>query len=378
MSPIKFELHKEDGLARIGSCMTPHGIFQTPAFMPVGTQGTVKGIDCGRLKECGAEITLVNTYHLWQRPGPDLLKNFGGIHKFCAWEGPILSDSGGFQVFSLQDIRKINETGVEFKSHLNGQKLFLTPELAVELQDAYGVDIAMVLDECPAGDTKKDAAEISLDLTIRWAKRALVHPRRDSLGLFAITQGIGFKDLRTRAAAELSELNFDGFAIGGLSVGESKEIMYEVLSYHPQQLPRDKIRYLMGVGTPQDILEGISKGVDLFDCVMPTRSGRFGRVFIDGERPFINIKNSQFSTQDLALDPECDCFTCKNYSRAYINHLFKAEEMLGPQLASIHNTAYYQNLVKRARNTINSGTFAQFYQAEMLRWKNFEVLKEQE
>lgn len=357
MSSIDFKVLKTKGKARVGVCKTPHGTFNTPAFMPVGTKATVKGIDCERLKECGAEITLVNTYHLWQRPGQDLIHELGGIHEFCNWKGPILSDSGGFQVFSLKGIRKIEEKGVTFKSHLDGKKLFLSPEIALQIQDKLGVDIAMVLDECPSGDIGEKEALASLEMTIRWAKRQAEAKRRDSLALFGITQGIGFKDLRSYAAEELSKLKFDGYAIGGLSVGEPKEVMYDVLSYHPSQLPEDKPRYLMGVGTPQDIRYAVSCGVDMFDCVMPTRSGRFGRLFTsdaDPELEYINIKNAKFSKSKDPIDSNCNCLACRNYTRAYIHHLFKTKEMLGPELASIHNTTYYQDLVKELAEEIQS------------------------
>ena len=269
-----FELEKKDQEARVGRYSTSHGSFETPNFMPIATKAAVKGIDSERLKELGSQIILVNTYHLAIRPGETRIQELGGIHKFSAWDGPILSDSGGFQIFSLKGIRKITEDGVKFKSHLDGQEKFLSPESAIEIQETLGVDIAMVLDECPSADISYTECIKSLDRTNRWAKRCLDARKREDLKIFAITQGGMFPDLRKRSASELAELDFDGYAIGGLSVGEPKETMYEVLSYHVDQLPSDSIRYLMGVGTPQDIVTAVYRGVDLFDCVIPTRSGR--------------------------------------------------------------------------------------------------------
>ena len=360
----KYTLIKNDGKSRLGSFSTIHGSFDTPNFMPVGTKASVKGVDHERLKEIGTQITLVNTYHLMLRPGEKLIKDFGGIHKFCSWEGPILSDSGGFQVFSLKGIRKLSKEGVEFRSVIDGSKHFLSPERSIEIQEALGVDIAMAFDECADGRLEYDDVKKSLDITLGWEKRSLEAKQREETALFAITQGGMFKDLRTYAIEELSKLPFDGFAIGGLSVGEEKEQMYDVLSYHPQDLPQDKIRYLMGVGTPRDIVEAVHNGVDLFDCVMPTRAGRFGRAYVSGEEVFINIKNSAHATSNEPVDKNCDCIACKRYSRAYIHHLFKAGEMLGPILLSTHNLAYYLNLMKRIREAINSGNFEALYNDE--------------
>jgi queuine tRNA-ribosyltransferase len=336
--------------------------------MPVGTRGTVKGVDCERLSELGAEIMLVNTYHLWLRPTATTVRKLGAIHKFTGWQGPILSDSGGFQVFSLKNIRKINDEGVEFRSHLDGAKCFLTPERAIEIQEELGVDIAMVLDECPAGELGRAEIEKSLELTLKWEKRSLA-ARRGATKIFGITQGGKYQDLRSRAAEELAALDFDGMAIGGLSVGEPKEVMYEVLSYHPEQLPKEKIRYLMGVGTPEDIIEAVSQGVDLFDCVIPTRSGRFGRAYVNGAEPTINIKNSRFIEDQQPLDSECNCLTCRHYSRGYLHHLFKVEEMLGPQLLSIHNLYHYLTLMRRIRESISRNDFGSLYRAERTRWQ---------
>jgi queuine tRNA-ribosyltransferase len=364
-----FSLKSVDGLARRGAFSTKHGVFETPAFMPVGTKATVKGVDCERLKELGAQITLVNTYHLWLRPGPELIQELGGVHRFCNWSGPILSDSGGFQIFSLQKIRKISEEGVTFRSHIDGAHMFLSPEVALDIQSKLGVDIAMVLDECPAGDLDREYVSKSLDLTLRWAERAWRYGQNLDQSIFAITQGGMFADLRERSAQELAQYDFSGFAIGGLSVGEEKAKMYEVLDYHPQQLPAEKIRYLMGVGTPQDIVYAVSRGVDLFDCVMPTRSGRFGRAFISGDLPYINIKNSTHLKSENPLDADCQCLCCRNYSRAYVHHLFRNDEMLGPQLLSIHNLSYYQRLMRDIRAAIEQGKFADLFETEMSKWK---------
>jgi len=369
MKEKTFKILAQDGDARCGEFSTEHGSFTTPNFMPVGTRASVKGVDVERLSEAGAQITLVNTYHLWLRPGESLIKQLGGIHSFCGWKGPILSDSGGFQIFSLRGIRKLTEEGVEFRSHIDGAKCFLSPEKSIQIQQDLGVDIAMALDECPAGDQDHDSISTSLDMTIRWAKRSLSARSRESMAIFGITQGAGFRDLRSRAAAEIAELNFDGFAIGGLSVGEPKKEMYDVLSYHPQQLPEKKIKYLMGVGTPEDIVEAVKNGVDLFDCVMPTRSGRFGRAFVNGELPFINIKNACYAVSEEPIDSSCDCLACRNYSLAYINHLFKVGEMLGPQLLSIHNLRHYLSLMESIRQAIGRGDFSALYEREKKRWE---------
>jgi queuine tRNA-ribosyltransferase len=361
-----FLLTSQDGFARLGTFRTKHGLFNTPNFMPVGTQGTVKGVDCERLREMGAEIVLVNTYHLTLRPGSRVVNTLGGIQKFSGWKGPMLSDSGGFQIFSLKGIRKLSLDGVEFRSHLDGSKHFFTPERAVQIQEDLGVDIAMVLDECPAGDSSFEYVSKSLDLTHSWAKRCLQSKSREDMSLFGITQGGMFPELRKRSAEELSALDFSGLAIGGLSVGESKEEMYGVLDYHVGQLPYDKIRYLMGVGTPEDIVYAVSKGVDLFDCVMPTRAGRFARAFLlsreesESEELFINLRNAKYLLDNRPLSPTCQCLACRNYSRGYIHHLFKAKEMLGPQLLSIHNLTIYLKLLRQIREAIKENRFAQF------------------
>jgi queuine tRNA-ribosyltransferase len=357
------------GEARRGNFTTRSGLFETPTFMPVGTRASVKGVDVERLSECGAQVMLVNTYHLWLRPGAERVRMLGGIHAFTGWKGPILSDSGGFQVFSLKGMRTISEEGIEFRSHLDGSKQFLSPEISINVQETLGVDIAMALDECPAGGLEHSVVEKSLHMTHRWAKRSLAARTDPEMCLFGITQGGCFKDLRGLAAEQIGALPFDGVAIGGLSVGERKELMYEVLSYHVAQLPKEKVHYLMGVGTPEDIIEAVSHGVDMFDCVMPTRAGRFGRVFVDGSPPFINIKNAVFSESKEPLDAQCRCVACRNYSRAYIHHLFKVGEMLGPQLASIHNLTHYQEHMRAIREAIQKGTFLDLYKEIKGRWK---------
>ena len=361
------------GKARRGAFRARSGVVETPTFMPVGTKASVKGVDVERLAECGASVMLVNTYHLWLRPGAERIQRLGGIHSFTGWSGPILSDSGGFQVFSLKGMRSISEKGVEFRSHLDGSKQFLSPEVSINVQQTLGVDIAMALDECPASDLSFEQFERSLDMTFRWAKRSLDARSDPEMCVFGITQGGCHRELRTRAAQQISSLPFDGYAIGGLSVGEPKASMYEVLSYHVEQLPQTHIRYVMGVGTPEDIVEAVSQGVDIFDCVMPTRSGRFGRVFVEEESPFFNIKNSRYAEDNQPIDSTCSCLACRTYTRAYIHHLFKVGEMLGPQLASIHNLSHYLSLMRRIRGSIEDGTFESLYLRIKARWASLDL-----
>ncbi len=357
--------------ARRGAVILPHGVVETPCFMPVGTQGSVKGLDVNELSAVGAEIILVNTYHMWLRPGPELVRDLGGVHNFTAWKKPILSDSGGFQVFSLEGVRKISEEGVEFRSHLDGKKLFLSPEEAIRIQELLGVDIAMVLDECPASTHERRYLEDSLSRTLRWAERCLkARTNPDQTKMFGITQGALDRELRTRSIEALAAMDFDGLAIGGLSVGEPPAVMHEVLEWHVPQLPVDKPRYLMGVGTPRDLVEGVKCGVDMFDCVMPTRAGRFGRAFVNLEVPYLNIRNNRFHSDPLPLDPACGCFGCRTYSRAYIHHLFKAKEMLGPRLMSLHNLYHYLDLMQNMRLAILDGSFASLYQTVVNRWSH--------
>ncbi|RMD88049.1 MAG: tRNA guanosine(34) transglycosylase Tgt [Candidatus Dadabacteria bacterium] len=373
MKEGKFRILAEDGNARCGVYATSSGEFDTPNFMPVGTRGSVKGVDCERLEEIGTQIVLVNTYHLWIRPGVEHVKALGGIHKFTGWNGPILSDSGGFQIYSLSSLRKITEEGVEFRSHLDGAKKFLSPELAVSLQEDLGVDIAMALDECPPADLSYGEVERSLNLTLRWASRSLKAKTKDTMSLFGITQGGCYKDLRARSAEEICAMDFDGVAVGGLSVGEPKDVMYEVLDYHVPDLCPRRVRYLMGVGTPRDIVEAVRHGIDLFDCVIPTRSGRFGRAFISGEEPYINIKNSRHAKADMPLDEGCLCLSCRRYSRGYIHHLFKSGEMLGPQLVTIHNLAHYMGLMASIREAVKAGQFGALYRKIRMRYKGVDI-----
>lgn len=373
MSANRYTLTCRDGEARRGSFRTRSGVFETPTFMPVGTKASVKGVDVERLAECGASVMLVNTYHLWLRPGHERIRRVGGIHAFSGWHGPILSDSGGYQVFSLKGIRSITEQGVEFRSHLDGSKQFLSPEMSIEVQQTMGVDIAMALDECPASTLDFATIERSLAMTIRWAGRSLEARSDPEMCMFGITQGALHRELRTRSAEQIREIPFDGYAIGGLSVGEPKEAMYEVLRYHVAQLPETHIRYLMGVGTPEDIIESVSRGVDIFDCVMPTRSGRFGRVFVDSDPPFINIKNSRFAEDTGPIDPACRCVACRCYSRAYIHHLFKVGEMLGPQLASVHNLTHYLDFMAGIRAAIERGEFVPMYERIKNRWATLDL-----
>lgn len=373
MSSDRYSLKMKVGEARRGSFRTRSGVFETPTFMPVGTKASVKGVDVERLAECGASVMLVNTYHLWLRPGHERIKRVGGIHAFSGWKGPILSDSGGYQVFSLKGIRSITEEGVEFRSHLDGSKQFLSPEKSIEVQQTMGVDIAMAFDECPASTLDFATIEKSLAMTIRWAKRSLAARTDAEMCMFGITQGALHRELRTRSAEQIRDIPFDGYAIGGLSVGEPKDAMYEVLSYHVQQLPESHIRYLMGVGTPEDIIEAVHRGVDIFDCVMPTRSGRFGRVFVDTDPPFMNIKNARYAEDTGPIDPGCTCIACRRYSRAYIHHLFKVGEMLGPQLASIHNLTHYLSFMRTIREAIETGDFPSLYDRIKARWATLDL-----
>lgn len=356
-----------DTSARAGVITTDHGKIETPVFMPVGTVGTVKGIHVNDLKkEAGAQIILGNTYHLYLRPGLDALKQAGGLHRFNAWDLPILTDSGGYQVFSLSDRRKLTPEGAEFRSHLDGSKHLFTPEGVVEIQRIIGADITMAFDECPPGDADYEYALTSMELTHQWLKRGVEHFDRTgplynySQTFFPIVQGAGFRELRQRSAGYIASLNREGNAIGGLAVGEPEEVMYEMIEVVNAILPKDKPRYLMGVGTPVNILEAIARGVDMFDCVMPTRNGRNGMIFT--QQGIINLKNEKWKYDFSPLDADGYCSFDTLYSRAYMRHLFIAREMLGPQIASIHNLAFYRWLVTEARHQIKNNTF--------LRWKN--------
>ncbi len=361
---MKFSLLHTDNTARAGIIETAHGKIETPIFMPVGTQGTVKAVEQRELQEIGAQIILGNTYHLYLQPGLEILSSFGGLHKFMNWDKPILTDSGGYQVFSLSDLRKISDEGVHFKSHRDGSLHFFTPEKVIEIQKIIGSDIMMVLDECTPYPCEKEYAKKSNQLTIEWAKRCQQYHKKHpalyghSQTLFAIVQGSVYKDIRTESANALVDLDFEGYAIGGLAVGEPKEILYDITQHCTEKLPKEKPRYLMGVGTPENLLESIERGVDMFDCVMPTRNGRNGMFFT--RKGKVNIKNAQYKQEQNPIDEECECYTCKNFSRGYLRHLFQAKEILGLQLASIHNLAFYLWLVKEARKNILADTFPQW------------------
>ncbi|MHB1406548.1 MAG: tRNA guanosine(34) transglycosylase Tgt [Desulfitobacteriaceae bacterium] len=353
MPAVHLEILKEDKRtrARLGKLHTPHGVIETPVFMPVGTQATVKTMTPEELKELGAGIILSNTYHLFLRPGADLVKEAGGLHAFMHWDGAILTDSGGFQVFSLGDLRKIKEEGVEFRSHLDGSRRFLSPEIATEVQMALGSDIVMAFDECAPYPCSHEYAKDSLERTTRWAERCRnTLTTTDRQGLFGIVQGGVYKDLREQSAAEITELDLPGYAVGGLSVGEPKEIMYEVLEYTVPLLPKDKPRYLMGVGSPDALIEGVMRGIDMFDCVLPTRIARNGTAMTRFGK--LVVRNAVAARDFSPIDPTCDCYTCRNYSRAYVRHLLKTDEILGLRLMTIHNLRFLQNLMREIREAI--------------------------
>jgi len=350
---MKFEVLKQstNTSARLGFIETPHNSFKTPVFMPVGTQATVKTMTPEELEQIGAKIILSNTYHLYLRPGHELVKEAGGLHKFMNWGGSILTDSGGFQVFSLGDLREIKEEGVTFRSHIDGSLHFIGPETSIEIQNALGSDIIMAFDECIPYPATYDYVLDSVERTTRWAERCLkAHRNPDKQTLFGIVQGGMYKDLRRKSARDITSLGFNGYAIGGLSVGEPKELMYEILEYTVPFLPYDKPRYLMGVGTPEDLFEGVIRGVDMFDCVLPTRIARNGAVFTNNGR--LVVRNAAYAKDFRPLDPHCDCYTCNNYSRAYIRHLINAKEVLGIRLTTIHNLYFLINLMKRIQEAI--------------------------
>ena len=355
---MKFNVTATDNLARRGQLVFDRGVVNTPAFMPVGTYGTVKAMTPEEVKSIGAEIILGNTYHLMLRPGPDIVAQHGDLHDFMHWDKPILTDSGGFQVFSLGDMRKLSEEGVTFKSPINGDKVFLSPERSMAMQRVLGSDIVMAFDECtPFPATKTEAAE-SMQLSMRWAKRSKEAHGDNPSALFGIMQGGMYNDLRQESLGKLAEIGFDGYAIGGLSVGEPKDEMFAVLDEMAPRMPADRPRYLMGVGTPQDLIEGVLRGVDMFDCVMPTRNARNGHLFTS--TGVVKIRNSRYRTDTGPLDENCDCYTCQNYTRAYLYHLDKCGEILGSRLNTIHNLRYYQTLMANLRSSIEKGTLSQF------------------
>ncbi|MEK3934088.1 tRNA guanosine(34) transglycosylase Tgt [Sporosarcina sp. FSL W7-1349] len=345
--------------ARLGIVHTPHGSFETPAFMPVGTQATVKTMSPEELKEIGAGIILSNTYHLWLRPGHDIIKEAGGLHAFMNWDRPILTDSGGFQVFSLSEFRKIEEEGVHFRHHLNGSKLFLSPEKAMEIQNALGSDIMMAFDECPPFPATHEYMKASVERTSRWAERCLsAHARPEDQGLFGIVQGGEYEDLRKQSAKDLVSLDFPGYAIGGLSVGEPKDIMNRVLEFTTPLLPQDKPRYLMGVGSPDSLIDGSIRGIDMFDCVLPTRIARNGTLMTSNGR--VNIKNAQYERDFGPLDENCSCHVCRTYSRAYIRHLIRAGETFGIRLTTYHNLSFLLQLMEQVREAIRNDRLGDF------------------
>jgi queuine tRNA-ribosyltransferase len=378
--PIDWVVTAQEGRARTGTLTTRRSVIETPVFMPVGTQGTVKGVRFEWLEnELDARVILGNTYHLFLRPGSEVIKQLGGLHRYSTWNRAFLTDSGGFQVFSLTDLRKLTEEGVEFRSHLDGSKKFLSPEVSMDVQAALDSEIVMAFDECPPGDAGHERTKQSLELTIRWAKRSKAKfdelqigksrssnssPLNESTilngaqALFGIIQGAGHLDLRDESLRRTVEIGFDGYAIGGLSVGEEKPIMYGVLDHIAHKMPVEAPRYLMGVGTPEDLVEAVYRGVDMFDCVMPTRNGRTGGVFTWSGK--LNIRNAQHTLDESPLDDKCGCSVCSRYSRAYLRHLYQAGEMLAATLISHHNLAFYLDLMRRVRAEINAGTFEQF------------------
>lgn len=355
---MDFEVAATDGKARRGTLTFPRGKVETPAFMPVGTYGTVKGMLPRDIEEIGAHIILGNTFHLMLRPGTQVMKEHGDLHDFTGWKGPILTDSGGFQVFSLGAMRKITEHGVSFQSPVDGAKVELTPEISMDVQRDLGSDIVMIFDECTPYPATEAEAESSMAMSLRWAERSKTAHGDSPSALFGIIQGGMYRDLREVSLNGLTDIGFDGYAIGGLSVGEPKDEMFDVLDYLPAMMPEDKPRYLMGVGTPEDLVEGVRRGVDMFDCVMPTRNARNGHLFTSSG--VIKIRNAQHRHNVGPLDGECDCYTCKNFTRAYLHHLDKCKEMLGAQLNTIHNLRYYQTLMAGLRQAIEAGNLTAF------------------
>lgn len=378
MSALSFKLKTTSGKARRGEITTAHGVIQTPIFMPVGTYGTVKGMTPRDLTEIQAQIILGNTFHLWMRPGLDIMEKFGGLHQFMGWNGPILTDSGGFQVFSLGAMRKIKEEGVHFRSPVNGDKLFLTPEESMRIQTVLNSDIVMIFDECTPYPATHTEARLSMEMSMRWARRS-----RDSFdelgnnnGLFGIVQGGMYEDLRDISLQGLEEIGFDGYAIGGLSVGEPKDDMQRILAHTAPKLPQHKPRYLMGVGTPEDLVNAVGQGIDMFDCVMPTRNARNGWLFTrTGD---IRIRNAKFRNDESPLDATCSCYTCKNFSRAYLHHLDRSKEILGAQLNTMHNLHYYLELMREMREAIEQDRFEEFVKEfNALRGQNAQTAQQQ-
>jgi len=362
---------KEEGRARLGIIRTQHGEIDTPVFMPVGTQGIVKATSPKDLKEMGIKIILANAYHLYLRPGDALIREMGGIHRFAGWDGAILTDSGGYQIFSLGVLREIKEDGVLFQSHIDGSRHFLTPEKVVEVQENIGADIIMCLDECVPYPSSYEYTRRSVELTSRWARRCKDAKKTDGTMLFGIIQGGFYKDLRLKSARELIDMGFDGYALGGLSVGEPKSIMWEMVDTVVDLLPQDKPKYLMGVGFPEDIVEGVYRGIDMFDCVIPTRHARNGSLFTREGR--INIKHARYVNDENPIDEECKCYTCKTFSRAYLRHLFVSHELSSYFLNTVHNIFFYDNLLKTIREAVQTESFKTFYEQFKNQWKGGET-----
>lgn len=373
---IKYELKKvcSKSKARLGSITTPHGTIQTPIFMPVGTQATVKMMSPGEIKELGAQIILSNAYHLFLRPGHKLVETAGGLHHFMNWDKPILTDSGGFQVFSLNKLRKITEEGVSFRSHLSGEAFFISPEYSMEIQNALGADIIMAFDECPPYPAEQNYVKDSTERTYRWLKRCISsHRRTDYQGLFGIVQGGAYKELRIQSANQSVELDLPGYAIGGLSVGEPKEVMYEVLDYTVPFLPTDKPRYLMGVGSPDALIQGVMLGIDMFDCVLPSRIARNGTAMTSNGK--LVVRNAKYAEDFMPLDPNCDCPTCQNYSRAYIRHLVKCNEGFGFRLITYHNLYFLLELMRNIRKAISEDSLLEFSEMFMSQYYGSQLVK---
>ncbi|WP_119343293.1 tRNA guanosine(34) transglycosylase Tgt [Facilibium subflavum] len=358
---MKFKLLTTSNKARRGEIHFKRGIVETPAFMPVGTYGAVKSLSPDDVKNTGAQILLGNTFHLWLRPGTDIIKLHGDLHDFMQWQGPILTDSGGFQVFSLGQLRKLTEEGVTFRSPLDGAKVFLDPEKSMQIQRDLGSDIVMCFDECTPYPATELEAKKSMELSMRWAKRSKIAHGDNPAALFGIIQGGMYTHLRDQSLAALTEIGFDGYAIGGLSVGEPKSEMIRILDHTAHQMPQDKPRYLMGVGKPEDLVEGVRRGVDMFDCVLPSRNARNGHLFV--KEGVVRIRNSRYKTDTTKLDESCECYTCQNFSKAYLHHLDKTKEGLGARLNTIHNITYFQNLMKGIRKSLDEGYFDAFVNA---------------
>jgi queuine tRNA-ribosyltransferase len=372
MSAEHFCLVKTCHGARAGELVTPHGTVPTPVFLPVGSQATVKALTPGDIKDMGFDMVLANTYHLYLRPGIDVIEEMGGLHHFMAWDGALLTDSGGYQIFSLAPLCRLSDEGVTFRSHIDGSEHFMTPELAIQYQEALGADVIMVLDECTAyGDSLEEVRE-AMARTHRWAEKCWQAHRRRDQALYAIVQGGMFPELRRLSAEFLTSLDFPGYAIGGLSVGEPKETTLDMVKTTADLLPENKPRYLMGVGSPEDIVEGIASGIDIFDSALPTRVARNGALFTGQGR--LNIRNAAFSKMDKPIAPDCDCYTCRHFSAAYLSHLFRSEELLGLRLASIHNLRFISNLMQKIRAAILDGTFSTFRKDF---WENYRTTDEQ-